>query len=200
MNNKTTKWISYTAMGVALVVVAQFLGSRIPSIATIFGPFSVQQLITGTLVNCILLVFTARSGVTSGAVIGVLSSVLAAAFGISQIVVTPMVAVGNALLCIVYGLLARRPSWHIPAMIIGAVVKCAFLWLTVPMVLAAAGLPEKQTAMLSIMFSWPQGVTALCGGLLSWPIIARLKKVTEYLVLVNLYVDRRVRTLIRRLD
>ena len=179
MNNKTTKWISYTAMGVALVVVAQFLGSRIPSIATIFGPFSVQQLITGTLVNCILLVFTACSGVTSGAVIGVLSSVLAAAFGISQIVVTPMVAVGNALLCIVYGLLARRPSWHIPAMIIGAVVKCAFLWLTVPMVLAAAGLPEKQTAMLSIMFSWPQGVTALCGGLLSWPIIARLKKVTE---------------------
>lgn len=179
MNNKTTKWIAYTAMGVALVVVAQFLGSRIPSIATIFGPFSVQQLITGTLVNCILLVFTARSGVTSGAVIGVLSSILAAAFGISQIVVTPMVAVGNALLCIVYGLLVRRPSWHIPAMIIGAVVKCAFLWLTVPMVLAAAGLPEKQTAMLSIMFSWPQGVTALCGGLLSWPIIARLKKVTE---------------------
>lgn len=179
MNNKTTKWIAYTAMGVALVVVAQFLGSRIPSIATIFGPFSVQQLITGTLVNCILLVFTARSGVTSGAVIGVLSSILAAAFGISQIVVTPMVAVGNALLCIVYGLLAPRPSWHIPAMIIGAVVKCAFLWLTVPMVLAAAGLPEKQTAMLSIMFSWPQGVTALCGGLLSWPIIARLKKVTE---------------------
>ena len=46
-------------------------------------------------------------------------------------------------------------------------------------VLAVAGLPEQQTAMLSIMFSWPQGVTALCGGLLSWPIIARLKKVKE---------------------
>ena len=62
------KWIAVTAMGVALVVVAQFLGSRIPSIATIFGPFSVQQLITGTLVNCILLVFTARAGIASGAV------------------------------------------------------------------------------------------------------------------------------------
>lgn len=179
MNSKATKWIAYTAMGIALVVVAQFLGSRIPSIATIFGPFSVQQLITGTLVNCILLVFTARAGIASGAVIGVLSAFLAAFMGISQVVVSPMVAVGNALLCIIYGLLARRPSWHVPAMIVGAVVKCAFLWLTVPMVLAAAGLPEKQTAMLSIMFSWPQGVTALCGGLLSWPIIARLKKVTE---------------------
>ena len=103
------KWIAVTAMGVALVVVAQFLGSRIPSIATIFGPFSVQQLITGTLVNCILLVFTARAGIASGAVIGVLSSLLAAFFGISQVVVTPMVAIGNALLCVVYGLLARRP-------------------------------------------------------------------------------------------
>ena len=171
------KWIAVTAMGVALVVVAQFLGSRIPSIATIFGPFSVQQLITGTLVNCILLVFTARAGIASGAVIGVLSSLLAAFFGISQVVVTPMVAIGNALLCVVYGLLARRPAWHVPAMLAGAVVKCAFLWLTVPLVLAAASLPEQQTNMMSIMFSWPQGVTAICGGLLSWPIIARLKKV-----------------------
>ena len=42
--------------------------------------------------------------------------------------------------------------------------------------LAAASLPEQQTNMMSIMFSWPQGVTAICGGLLSWPIIARLKK------------------------
>ena len=77
-------------MGVALVVVAQFLGSRIPSIATIFGPFSVQQLITGTLVNCVLLVFTATGGSSPpGAVIGVLSALLAAFLGISQVVVSP---------------------------------------------------------------------------------------------------------------
>lgn len=175
MKQNPTKWIAYTAMGVALVVVAQWLGSLIPDIATIFGPFSVKQLITGTLVNCILLVFTAKSGLLSGAVIGVLSSILAAFMGISQIVVTPAVAVGNALLCVVYSLLARQAKWHFPAMIVGAVVKCAFLWLTVPLILAGAGLPEKQTAMLSIMFSWPQGVTALCGGVLAYPILSRLK-------------------------
>ena len=61
-------------------------------------------------------------------------------------------------------------------MAMGAAVKCAFLWLTVPLVLAAASLPEQQENMMSIMFSWPQGITALCGGLLSWPIIARLKQ------------------------
>lgn len=174
------RWIAYTAMGVALVVAAQYLGTLIPDIAVIFGPFSVRQLITGTLVNCVLLVFTARAGLASGAVIGVLSAVLAAFMGVSQMVVTPAVAAGNALLCAVYSLLVRRTGipvekMHIPAMLMGAAVKCAFLWVTAPLLLAGAGLPEKQTAMLSIMFSWPQGVTALCGGLLSRPIILRLE-------------------------
>lgn len=181
MKQSATKWISYTAIGLALVVVAQYLGSLIPDIAVIFGPFSVKQLITGTLVNCILLVFTAKAGLASGAVVGVLSAFLAAFLGISQIVVSPAVAMGNALLCAVYSLLTKRThipfaKIHIPAMLAGAVVKCGFLWLVVPLVLNGAGLPEKQTAMLSIMFSWPQGITALCGGLLSWPIIPRLSR------------------------
>ena len=181
MKQSGTKWIAYTAMGLALVVAAQYLGSLIPDIAVIFGPFSVKQLITGTLVNCILLVFTAKAGLASGAVIGVLSAFLAAFLGISQIVVAPAVAVGNALLCVVYSLLAKRAhvpfaKIHIPAMMMGAVVKCGFLWLVVPLILAGAGLPEKQTAMLSIMFSWPQGITALCGGLLSWIILPRLSR------------------------
>ena len=175
MKSNGTKWIALTAMGVALVVAAQYIGSLIPAIAVIFGPFSVKQLITGTLVNCILLVFTAQAGLASGAVIGALSAVLAALMGISQLVVTPVVAVGNVLLCVVYSLLTRR-CVHPAAMPAGAVVKGAFLWRAVPLVLAGAGLPEKQTAMLTIMFSWPQGVTALAGGLLSWPIIPRLRK------------------------
>ena len=68
-----------------------------------------------------------------------------------------MVAIGNALLCVVYGLLARRPAWHVPAMLAGAVVKCAFLWLTVPLVLAAASLPEQQTNMCPSCSPGPRG-------------------------------------------
>ena len=175
MKNKSVQWIVHTAMGVALVIVAQYLGNLVPAIATIFGPFNVKQLITGTLVNCILLVFTAVAGLASGAVIGVLSSVLAAAMGISNIVVSPLVAVGNVLLCVLYRLIAPR-THHLAGMAIGAVVKCAFLWVSVPMLLGVADLPAQQTAMLSVMFSWPQGITALCGGLLSWPIIPRVTR------------------------
>ena len=48
-------WITRTALGVALVVVAQLLGKVIPAGAAIAGPFSVTQLVTGSLVNCVLL-------------------------------------------------------------------------------------------------------------------------------------------------
>ena len=174
-NRKLTAWVAFTAMGAALVTAAQYLGGLIPDIAVIFGPFSVRQLITGTLVNCILLVFTVRAGLASGTAIGVLSALLAALLGISQLVISPLVAVGNAILCLVYWFLAERMN-HLSGVAAGAVLKCGFLWLTVPLALSAAGLPEKQTAMLSIMFSWPQLVTALCGGLLAWAILPRVRR------------------------
>ena len=49
-------------MGIALIIVAQLLGKLFPAGAVIVGPFSVNQLITGSLVNCVLFVFTAISG------------------------------------------------------------------------------------------------------------------------------------------
>ncbi len=167
--------VALTAMGMALVLAAQYLGGLIPAIAVIFGPFSVKQLITGTLVNTILLVFTARAGLISGALIGILSALMAPLLGISQLAIAPLVALGNAVLCALYRPLSKRMH-HFAAAAAGAVCKCAFLWLTVPPALQAAGFPAKQAAMLSVMFSWPQAVTALCGGLLSWPILARLNK------------------------
>ena len=49
-----------------------------------------------------------------------------------------------------------------------------------PAVLKALGsVAEKQVAALSVMFSWPQGVTALIGGVLALIIIPRLAKVKK---------------------
>lgn len=178
-NSSKIRFITRTALGVALVVVAQLIGKLIPSIAVIFGPFSVSQLITGTLVNCVLVVFTLRVGVWSGVVIGILSSILATLLGVGPIVpaVTPLIAAGNALICVAFWLVAVRAKKNVvAASVAGAVVKCAFLWLTVPAVLALVGAPEKQAAMLGIMFSWPQGITALCGGLLGGYIAKLVKR------------------------
>lgn len=175
-------WITRTALGVALVVVAQLIGKVIPAGAAIAGPFSVTQLVTGSLVNCVLFVFTATTGIWSGVAIGILSSVLATLVGIGPAVpaVTPVIACGNAVLALFFGLLHGK-DWQFGrwafAAVIAAAVKCAFLWIAVPAVLGLlSGVPEQQVKMISIMFSWPQGLTALIGGALSLAILPRLGK------------------------
>ncbi len=142
-----------------------------------------NQLVTGSLVNCVLFVFTALSGMWSGVTIGIVSAMLAQFIGIGPAVsaVSPVVAVGNALLCVVFGLIIAKAGsegvrqWI--AMAIAAVIKCAFLWIAVPLLLGVlTGVKEQQVQMLSIMFSWPQGCTALIGGTLAGLVIPRLRK------------------------
>lgn len=181
-NHTAARWVTRTALGVALVVVAQLLGKMLPAGAVITGPFSVTQLVTGSLVNCVLFVFTATTGIWSGVAIGILSSVLATLIGIGPAVpaVTPVIACGNAVLAVMFGLLHGK-DWQFGrwafAAIIAAIVKCAFLWICVPLALGlVAGVAEQQVKALSIMFSWPQGVTALIGAALALTILPRLNK------------------------
>ena len=163
-------WVTRTALGVALVVVAQLLGKVIPAGAVIAG-----------LVNCVLFVFTATTGIWSGVAIGIISSALAALIGIGPAVpaVTPVIACGNAVLVVLFGLLHGRWSfgrWAFAAAV-AAAAKCAFLWICVPAVLQLlSGVPEAQVKALGIMFSWPQGLTALIGGALALVILPRLGK------------------------
>ena len=88
-----------------------------------------------------------------------------------------MIACGNALLAGLFGLSCSKGWKQEIAMVVCAVVKCAFLWAAVPAVIASLGtVPAKQAAVMSAMFSWPQGVTALIGGVLALLILPRLKK------------------------
>ena len=176
--NRTVRFVTYSAMGIALVILAQWLGSVLPAGAVIVGPFTVKQLITGSLVNCILIVFAARVGLGSAVTVGLFSAVLASVLGVGPQVlpIVPLIACGNGLLALLYWLLSGRGNAPpLVGVLAAAAVKCAFLWLTVPFVLhALAAVPEKQAAALSVMFSWPQGLTALAGGLLSLLILPRL--------------------------
>lgn len=180
MNNKSVRFLTNTAMGIALVILAQWAGNLLPAGAVIAGPFTMKQLITGSLVNCILFVFTVYAGLGSAVTVGLLSAVLASIIGVGpQILpIVPLIACGNALVCVMFWLVAEKLKVNnIAAVIAGAGVKCAFLWLTVvPLLSVLTNVPEKQVKALSIMFSWPQGVTAIVGGALALVIIPRLKK------------------------
>lgn len=187
MKHKSTLWIVRTALMLALLVVAQFAGKLIPAGAAILGPMSITQLVTGSIVNIILIVTAATVGVLSGVTVGVLSSILALILGIqSQPILTPAIALGNVLIVLVtwvFFTLAERANqkplglYGIVGVVLGAVVKTGFLWLSVPALLRL--IPEikpKQADVLTRMFSYPQLITALLGGLLALFIIPAVKK------------------------
>lgn len=171
-----TKFLTRTAASVALVVLAQLAGKLLPAGAVIAGPFSMSQLITGSLVNCVLLSAAGINRVWSGIVVGLISPVLAFFLGIGPAIfaVTPLVACGNAILVAAAKGMERGNAFL--TITVSAAAKCAFLWLSVPRLLSALGAPEKQMKAMSVMFSWPQGITALIGGLLALLVLRRYRE------------------------
>ena len=105
-NHKAIRFLCETALGVALVVLAQLAGKLFPAGAVVVGPLSVSQLITGSLVNCVLFVFAAQTGPLAGICIGLFSSLLAFLLGIGPalVQVVPVIACGNAILAGLFGL------------------------------------------------------------------------------------------------
>lgn len=191
MKNKSTMWVARTGLMLALLVVAQFIGSKlIPAGAVVLGPMSITQLVTGSLVNMILILTAALVGVWSGVAVGVLSSVLALVLGIQgQPIITPAIALGNVVLVVVvwlfFSLAAKKGQKPYGALgmigiVVGAAAKCAFLWLSVPALLTL--IPELKAPVaqkLSLMFSYPQLVTALIGGALALVVIPAVKRAAK---------------------
>ena len=74
--NKKTRWITETAVLLALLICLQWVGSLIPHQMT-------KQLITGTLVNCVLAVTVLTVGMGSGITVALISPILAFLLGIA---------------------------------------------------------------------------------------------------------------------
>lgn len=173
-----TRIITRTGLSLALVVVVQFFSTMALSTLPALG----RQLITGSLVNLVLALTAALIGLWPGVAVGVLSSVLATLLGIGPVfpVITPFVAVSNAIYVVILAVLFQK--WEgFPLRLAGvaaaAVVKAGFLWVTVPWVVSR--IPDAkppQVAMMTLMFSWPQAITALAGGVLCLLLLPVLKK------------------------
>ena len=100
MNKKiSVRWITRTAVMLALLICLQALGSRIPD------PM-VKQLITGTCVNAVLAVTVLTVGLGSGLTIALISPVFAFVLQIApQIITVIPIMLGNA--CMIDGLVER---------------------------------------------------------------------------------------------
>ena len=187
--NKKIRWITETAVLLALLICLQWIGSMIPNQL-------VKQLITGTCVNCVLAVAALYAGYGSGVTVALISPVLAFIAGISQpITVLPIMA-GNACYVLLIRLIAGKtgnPFWRQPvALTVAASVKFVVLYLLVVKLICGLAAdaflgkklgsqvllapPMLQPDKLPLMFAWPQLITALCGGIIALCIVPILRK------------------------
>ena len=190
MHQKIRK-LTYTGLLLALLICLQWAGSQIPS------PL-IKQLITGTMVNCILAVTVLLVGRSSALAIALLSPVFAFLLGIAPQIITVLpIMAGNALYILILGFLLGtnpQPLWRsFLALGLAALAKFIVLYLLVVVLicdLAAPSLlgqkvgdyvllgPKMLLAnALPLMFSWPQLVTALSGGSLAILIAPTMRKI-----------------------
>lgn len=166
---KKTLWITQTAALIALLVLLQ-------SFTKAGG-----QLLTGSCVNGILAVAALFVGVQSGITVAVISPFFAYLLGIGPqlLPIVPAIAAGNLTYVLLLHLLSgKQPLRKAVSLTCAALCKFLTLYLLVVQLLCRIlPLQEKQIAVFSAMFSWPQLITAFAGGGLALLIVPVLRKV-----------------------
>lgn len=177
MNKDIVKFITRTAVLLALTILFQSLRSFIPM------PPQVGQYVVGSLVNLSLIVAAVLVGIKGGLAISIAAPIIAYFQGQLPPIMPFMivaVALGNVAIVVMVGLLYNKNKYA--ALISGAVLKFITLYVVVikivlPFIYPNA--PEQAKALLSVNFSWPQLVTASIGGLLSLFVIPLVSKALQ---------------------
>ena len=176
--NKKIRWITETALLLALLICLQALTKPM------------GQLVTGSCVNAILAVAALLGGLSSGLVVALCSPVLAFLLGIApQILTVPAIMVGNCVYVLLLALLADKSGKNFARQIIAwlcaAAAKFAALYAIVvwlicgvlsDSLLSAGVMKAPMLQALPATFSWPQLITALIGGTVALAIVPLLRK------------------------
>ena len=179
--NKKIRWITETAVMLALLVSLQALTKPM------------GQLVTGSCVNAVLAVSALVGGLSCGLTVALCSPLLAYLLSIApQILTVPAIMVGNCVFVVALTLLADKGGKNIirqlVAWIVAATAKFAALYAIVvwlicgvlsQRLLAAGVMKPPMLKLLPAPFSWPQLFTALIGGavaLLMTPILRKALK------------------------
>jgi hypothetical protein len=186
MRNKKILWITQTAMLIALIVLAQLLSKVIPAVQ--IGPFNLAQLVTGSLVNLVLITGAFIPGMASAGTAALISPILAAFFGIipgglPQMV--PVVMAGNLVIVFITWLCYRASNGlgkgsatalTVAGIVAGALLKALAMWgatekIIVPVLHVA---PKLEKILISVV-SLPQFVTTMISGAIALLIMPAMK-------------------------
>lgn len=177
MNNKQRiLWITRTAIFIALLIVLQL------ATAPLGNP-----LVTGSIVNFLLIVSVMTCGIASGLSVAVISPIMAKFLGIGPFwSLIPFIVAGNIVLILLWHAIGnvkmgRKLFAHIMALIVAAIAKFMVLYIgivkiAIPVMLK---LPDQQAMVISNMFSVSQLITATVGGAVALMILPVLKKATN---------------------
>lgn len=172
-NRKRILWVTRTAVMIALLVVSQ----------AVTAPLG-NTLVTGSIVNLILIVSAVSGGALTGVTVAFVSPIMAKLFGIGPLWgLIPFIMLGNVAIVFAWHIIVRfvKLPEHIKniiAAICGAVLKFLILYLgivriAVPLLLH---LPEKQASAISAAFSFSQLITAAIGGAVACIVIPILNR------------------------
>lgn len=158
---KSTRFVTLTGMFFALTLVVQILGF--------------PQMVTGPLVNAMLLLTTIFAGVVSGVFIGLFTPWVALLRGILPAPLGPLVPfimIGNAAFTIVFSLFRRRGGvlLEVTGVVLGAFAKYLILSQAARVLVH---LPPRIAQMMQV----PQLVTALLGGAIALLLVQVLRRV-----------------------
>ncbi len=171
MNN--IKFLTRTALLLAVTVVFQMLRPLIP----LQGVGS--TLVIGSLVNTSLATSAVVVGLWGGIIISIVAPIIAfLQQHIAFVWMIPIVAAGNVVLVILYGLFYKKNKWM--AIGLSSLIKAVALYLLVKAAINIVMVPEQAAKTLSLMFSWPQFLTAVVGGVLASFVLKILSKAGEY--------------------
>ena len=162
----TTKQITTTALLLALCIVFQSLKG-------------LSVYLTGSAVNCILVIATLYCGIFSGTCIAILTPIVAYFIGATPIInMIPLmmfvIMIGNELIVLCVWLLHKKRL--VIGMLLGCVTKALFLWATVWFVILpvfGTKLPAPVVTTVRATFSVTQFVTACIGCVIAWVIYKR---------------------------
>lgn len=170
---KSILWITRTAIFIALLIASQAATAPLGN-----------TIVTGSIVNLLLIVSAMTCGLASGLTVAAVSSVMAKLLGIGPLwSLIPFMIAGNMVLVLLWHFIGnrnmgRKYTAYIVALVCAAVTKFLVLYIGIVQIAIPffLGLPEQQAAVISYIFSIPQLITASVGGAFATVLIPRLKK------------------------
>lgn len=175
MKNPKIRWITETALMLALLIVVQAATKPL------------GQLVTGSCVNGVLAISALFVGGWSGVLIALVSPVLAFLLGLApNVLVVPAIMLGNLTYVVLLFVLTKESVLsRIAAWLVASAAKFAVLYLVVSKIICGVAsswlmgqglLKEQMLKVLPVTFGVTQLFTALIGGFVAILIAPVLRK------------------------